>query len=716
MRNIILIVFIFLIVNNCKAQDGGYKDSKFDWNDNGKVTPIVMNSQFANEDAVILFDSLLIEEIHDVIESSAASNRIERCMRIRFNNQDGVNKYSSTILPESLDPTWDYSETPIIKREERHRPIADLNSIIYIAARMIKGDGSTVPVKIKDERLRESYKINMNTHNYYSFKYTLENIKPGDEVEIRYYAKNCSIGNRVFLHGTLAKQKVKYTFKYDHSAELYIVNQKNGLQFQDSSDNKKYTQFTWEMENLPGCLMEKGARPYTELPYFTYYYHHQDFGVMNEKNLTLTKILPYTWPAVLRNFITFVDIPTDDYSKKNFEPSYKRLNNLIAEITDTLKDTSAFARFDRFHLYVVDEFKYKNDSNRIQGENQENENLNKYIANKTLREMSRKRFYIRSLESCKVPYMRTFIHDIRTEELDFSTYTPMVSSTNIFLTLYKGQKFYYLPKLHMFGWYVNEVPFYYENTNVILIPQDEPTDYSYMHAPPVKFIQTTMPNSTQKDNFRNTSVLADVNLASDVIQFDTRLDLSGQFSTMTRGYYIYNYFDSSINLRYIHKLNDINSTTFLDTIECTKRSVEFPFPFSFRMKYHGSGMVKHVANDEISISLTNWFYHITEENIKSQNRSLSYFPDFTNTDTYKYYLKFEKDVTILNAVDLECNISTDWGNYSFTVSQPQPNIILIVSTFIVLKDKIPANQVEKLDQMYSSILNLDKSPLKIKAK
>ena len=715
-NNLILICLSLIMVVKGHAQDGKSEQSNFLLYSNGKALQIKMDEQNSKEDAVILYDSLLIEEIYDVMETSGASNRIERTYRIRFNNQNGINKFGSPVLPESLDPTWDYSLTPLIKREERHRPVGDLNSIISFTAKIIKEDGSSIPIKINEERIKESYIINSYSRSYFSFKYTLENIKVGDEVEIHYYAQNCSIGNRVFLHGVLPKQKVVYTFKYKNTSELYIINQKNGLKYVDSIAGKKYTQLIWKMENLPGCIIEKGARPYTELPYFLYYYHNQNFGIINENNLTITKMLPYTWPAILLKKVTYLDMPNDDYNPKSLEPSYRSLRRLIDEVNDSLKVTSNFDRFNNFHMYVVDKFNYQSDSLRARLLYQEDDDLNKFINKKTLRKISRNRFYIRSLKTCYVPYFKSFIQDIRTEELDFSTYTPLATSENIFVVNNNGEKFYYLPKLHRFGWYVNEVPFYFENSNVILIPQDQPKEYSFMNAPPVKFIQTKMPNSSEKDNFRNTSVLAEVDLKSDIIHFDAKLDLSGQFSTMTRGFYLYNYFDSIINLRYIHKLYDINTKIILYTLECTSKSDEFPFPFSFRMKYQGPNMIKHHSENEISVDLSNWFWHITEDEINKQNRILNYYPDFTNTDTYKYYLKFNSNVSVENSADLEKNIIAEWGNYEFIVSQPQPNIILLTSKLNLLKDRIPASEVLTLNQMYSSILNLNKTSLKLKVK
>ena len=66
--------------------------------------------------------------------------------------------------------------------------------------------------------------------------------------------------------------------------------------------------------------------------------------------------------------------------------------------------------------------------------------------------------------------------------------------------------------------------------------------------------QVQLPHSYINDNTRKNNILVKINLDALSASFDARINLSGQYSTLIRGLYQYNYQDETINKLYNKKI------------------------------------------------------------------------------------------------------------------------------------------------------------------
>jgi hypothetical protein len=709
-----IFVFIFYICSGQKASDP--QNSRLE-----------MEARYDSVHAVILSDSIQIEMVDDKTLSTtyrfqslnnfhqralSGTSFICRHERIRFLTQKGIDENSKITLPPCFDPAWENRNLPVAYRDSLFRPKGDYESFNFIDVLVLHANGVSEKAKLEKKIQKEVLTFNGSTQTFQANQYRIANLIPGDEVDINYSVRNVPVGNRVFLHGSIPKQSMVLTFRYCNP-ELFILTQKNGLQYTDSVVDGRFTTFTWKMNHWEGCIDEPGARPFKELPFFYFYYHNQDYGRVNSKNMTIDTILPYNWPAILLANVTYDDPKLKDWDVDSKQSSNIALRNFVATVPESTSDSTGHFRFKKLHDIVTDDFDYQQDSLWVGGGDQRNERLDEFINKHTLREISRIRFYTRLIESSgKLRYFLCYLHDHRTEEISFDKYNPTISDRKAFVTTYEGHPFYYLPKSHRFGLYQNELPFYFEDEPVVLIPQNELEDKAYRNAPNVNFQMITTPFSTQKDNRRITSVLANVT-ADGQVKFDCRLQLTGQFSTMTRGCYLFNYYDSTINLRYMHKIYDINASSKLDSLECLEKSTQYPYTFKFRMHYSADNIV---TKDAIgySVNLKDLFGHIIEEKLTNHKRQLAYFPDFLYTDKYTYYFKFPQPVSCSEAAALEQKMAGEWGSFSFVVSQPSPDVLLVTSELDLAQEMIPAANVEQLENAFRAIAHLNQVKVHLK--
>ena len=83
------------------------------------------------------------------------------------------------------------------------------------------------------------------------------------------------------------------------------------------------------------------------------------------------------------------------------------------------------------------------------------------------------------------------------------------------------------------GWYVEELPFYWENTSSLILNY---YDLFYDLAEKPKILKT-LP-STLNDNIRMSNIKAEINLVNKTVSFDVKVSLSGQYSKMIRFMYL----------------------------------------------------------------------------------------------------------------------------------------------------------------------------------
>ncbi|MEO5569544.1 MAG: DUF3857 domain-containing protein [Bacteroidia bacterium] len=704
--NGILIFIQLIIIQNAFSQGKGFKSYEYKW-ENDKPNAIPVDEKYKNNDAVILQEDNMIWLVENVYSKH---------IRVKYLNEKGVKNNCSFVLPESFDPLADKFDLEFSKRDSVNRPKGEFNSIRYFAPRIIKPDGRVVKAEYDYKTQSEIIRYSQQDHTFYSWTFNVKGVEPGDELEIQYAYEdiyNAKSPYRVYFHGILPKQNYSLKMRYKNG-NLFFYQYHNGAEPQDSAVNKTTTpetyEYTWTRKNLDGCINEKGARIHRELPFVTFYQHHYDYNDQGMEVLQDAKQYPYPWEFIYRTMIGYYPKHPNYYLNK-LDKNTTAIRNYFHELTDSLKDTSGYSKFLSIHKDITDNFQYDDDLEHFTGDDDRLERLPLFMEKKILRASSRYHIYNTLAFRTGNPYYKVNLYDKRFEEMDFNCFYPMEISQRFFSFPYKDAYLYFYPKHTRFGYDCNEFPFYYEDNFAMLIPQTIPEEETYKAIQNVKYVRVKTPYSSANDNTRNTISMISITLDSLKADFNTKLIMSGQFSTLTRGFYQYSSVDTTVNPGYYKPVYLLNGKTKLITKEMTSHIKIFPFTANFKLHYVNNSLIERKGDRAVFIPLKNFFNNITESVDTVANRCLSYYPDFQFTDQHKYILKFDKPVEIKDIATFNFSIKNSFGNYSCSLIKQQDETWLLETIFEVKNEKVAPENFHDVIEIYAAIQKMNGSYL-----
>ena len=573
--------------------------------------------------------------------------------------------------------------------------------------------------------LQNEFLDNMRSSTLHAFNFKITNVKPGDEVELVYSYKTLTENNRVFFHSLLPKQNLSLSVSYATN-EVYFFDFFNNAQptLMPKADNEsKERTYVWEMKNLPAYKNEVNSRPHTNLPYFTYYYHYRDFGKL-KSNGDYEQFLPYIWEAYYRRYVNYVEkgfkidySRNEQLSKRFFNRPDKNtmtLNRFFESRTANIPDTFLIKRFMSIHNHITDSFNYDNDKEWFKEGFMKVKNISKVIDDKTLHNVSRTRLYYEMASRLRDDFYITMLADKRIENTDLNKYKPMIRWKYFYVIPYQGSYFFFYPKLDRFGHYANEMPFYNENNITFLIPQAIPDSSTWHEHTIISFPRTATPYSSIADNVRTSQILVNVNTQRNQADFATRVELKGQYSTLTRGFYQYESKDPLVSENYYHKIWEIPGCVKPDSVNVTENSKDFPFAYHFTAYYQTDKLLTKNQDGSFSIHLKDLLRFITEKNLDTTKRITDFYPDFIGQDTYKYYFKFDHAITVSNAEEINFEEKNSFGALRIQVMNAQPNVILLESKLVVNAERVAATSITEVAWLCNVLDKLDQRSLVIK--
>jgi hypothetical protein len=730
----LLLTFYFLFTSLLFGQSIKYKKFKYEW-PTTKPEEIKVIDIFKKEDAVILEEECIYNEggnrvpEYTFINFSANYAFLDRSVRgvnpivkkhvrIKFLTQKGINKFKNVLLPESFDPANDLYNVRPQWRDSIHRPMGEFECIRHFAARIIKEDGTVTNAIVKEKTFEYLFQAETLSNTYYIWLFQIENLNVGDELEMDYSYEgvyNFGYSDRIFFHQDIPIQKLNFSFVYPEK-DLYILTYHNGGNPVDSimvTPNTPHTTvYKFYFENLKGCINEAGARTYKELPFFTFYYHNRDYGIPDPKTNFIMTALPYPWPlAAIRSVgYQYEDLKLR-LSRKDF--TTVRLNKYTAELQKNSFDSSAASIVTELQHDLAENFAFKEDPNFYLGQPREIYDLGDNIENKILKQMSRIRIYDEVLIRLDQPFYHSLLTDNRLSEIDINRFEPIVASRVAIAVPYNDYILFYFPKSYRYGFESNELPFYYENAKTLLSPQTEKSEKKYEHVPLVQFKFIKTPSSDKTNNTRKTSCKVSISLDSMKVALQTKINLSGQFSTLTRGYYKYGSIDTTINPAYYHIISQTADDQLKIKTNITPVNKKYPFDVTVTQEFTSSNHLQRNGEKEFTLKFENWFNNITDD-FHAENRCLEYYPDFQSQDIHRYLLHFDHAVEIKNLDSLTKKLNNSFTEYGINASQPGPYDVLIECSYIVKPVSVPAKNAKDVESAFEMIHALNNYNLKIR--
>ncbi|HNQ13616.1 MAG TPA: hypothetical protein PKM16_10455 [Bacteroidia bacterium] len=731
----ITVILILINFGECYSQSFKYRKYNYQWKTE-RPEKINVELIYSKADAVILEEKCVYNVSGNTVpayynyysagnyffideSAQGKSPIVQKYLRIKFLTREGIDKYSKFNLPESFDPQQDLLVVPHKNRDRIHRPMGEFECIRYFAARIIKKDGSVRPAHVDEVIKKETQPRNGLDNTFFSWTFIVKNLEPGDELELDYSYEGVytyAPSSHIYFNGELPKQNYRLIFRQKQK-DTFMVFDHNIPNPPDTNytlgKNMNYKEYIFDAKNLKGGITDCGSRPANELPYITFYLHHMDFGISEKSSATIQYPLPYPWWLKLSSLLSY-QYENLQVKLKWTDKTTTEMNKFVAEERIKNPDTSFASLISGIHHSICKDFEYEDDINYLEGSDTKLEKLGKHVENKTLRLISRHHFYGQIFLRLDRDYYLSVIADKRTDRINPERYES-IGLTSIFYAVQHEDQFIFLyPKASRFGYEANEFPFYFEDVMAALVPQRLPAEMKTDMQPEVvyKFIRT--PHSNKDENTRQTFALINASLDSLSINVNGKLKLSGQYSTLTRGFYLYGSIDTTIHPCYYNTIKDLADPGKTVSIVNEKLSKLFPFQAGFSYQFKKDNFIHKETPTEYSFDMDGWFNNFRDETFDAKSRQLSYYPDFKSEDSHRFMFEFNEAVELIDSGILSDTISNAYATYIQKVEQKDSNKILIETSLVVNCDYVPAYQADDVQSIFDAIKKMNTRKFKVK--
>jgi len=666
----------------------------------------------AKNDAIIISEKDCIEVIG--AKTELINYSVTKKVRIKVLTKAGIEKFSTVTLPEPFDQTYISHFPP----DRNYTCVFSEMKCTGFSATIVTDKGVKKEAKIS-QAVRDVRMVMVEKERYGTFQkfiYHIGNLETGDEVSIEYsylfpYLENFTAlsSMRLFFHGDVLKQNYQLTLKL-HAGLNHDLNYYNGGDPDSvyTADNKKV--YFWNKTNLQGCLHEEGGRPYLSLPYL----------IFTIKPNGLFYTLPYSFEERYFPFYALYSYRREqnhlNIAKTVSQGVNIRQYNLIddfieSQTRDIKGDSLGYAKLMKIQTTIAEDFKFENDVSSFNNDDVFDPTMGEDVIGRALQDITRYDTYVALIMKLGLNYFTAYICDNRMGEISNQYFAPMLDSDYLFGVILQNNTIHYLyPKKSRFGYYLNEVPFYFENSKARLVSLN---DYRCLKDPVNEGLrQSTLPGSQINDNVRTSNIMVRVSLDTLTAFFDARINLSGQYSTLTRGLYQYDYKDETINESYARKIFELNDKVRKISQETKITNREFPFPAVVKTRYQAGNLLKK-NGDTIALDMEKWFNHIIYSNLDTSNRQLDFYPDFCGKDTYTYFVQFDKNIKLISAVE-PTSVQNEFGELVLNAEQVSPVAVKITSFFVTTNSRVPANKIASVKQIYDKIREMNNSRMLLK--
>ncbi|MEQ8324129.1 MAG: hypothetical protein RIC15_04710 [Vicingaceae bacterium] len=618
--------------------------------------------------------------------------QIKRKVRYKIIDQNGIEILSDFAIPEVHDPTF-ISHASKVKNIGEYYSGYDVKHLEVKVFR--KGRAVDVQVKKRVKNI-ESFNIDY-LYEYDRDHYYIKGLTIGDEVLIDYhldipFAENYSrfASYRVFFHDSIPKIRYKFILTHHETLDIELYGHNNAGKVK-ATERDRVLYYTWTQENLPGCLKEVNSRPYKELPHITWVINHYRYFVHNSNQLL--NVPHYAIIASLRSpnlfdILRSVEIGSRSQQFLPFTKAYDKL---------TVGQKPNFERIRFLHNHIALNFNYQNDLDYYRRVDSRGDRLGEFFENGIVRDHNRYDFYYAFLIKSDEQFYSAFLIDKRSGEISDEFFQPTFDN-DFLLANYFGENAldFMFPKRSEFGWFYNELPFYWEDCKTRLV---HISDYAAYKQPISDVFRTGItPISKAEENRRSTLSKVVVDTDGDSLHFATQVQLSGQYSTLCRAAYMELEGDASVDQSY--------NTPVWEKVRSEKHLVEQsalfdhpPYQSEFNCTY-SSAVEKGSASTKLS--LEGLIDHVLP--YEGDVRYLSYYTDFKGEDVYTYEFQFPRPVS-MKKID-PINISNEFAVYSFYAEQVSANILRLQSSLSVKSDVLPSGDYEKIRQIKKAIKSL----------
>ncbi len=674
-------------------------------------------------------ETIILSDSNDITVKGLISKNIRfffsRSLIVQVNDSTGLTEFSKITLPESFDPQTIIHQSKY--RNYQHGYI--FMEVNDFKVRIMDKSGKHKEAEVK----RKENQILMTPPgwNFYEkfsqFAFHITNLALGDKVYIDYQYSVSFLYHpllfkelyltsdmlelssiRVFFHGRFDKEKFRLTLSHPEEMQLDFKGYNNGNSDTIFREDKMITR-SWKKNSLKGCIAETGARPHNELPYFVFTIRPVDW-FYTLPNSYEERAMP-VYAIIAKRREEEVLRATRNMSIGTNNKDYVDLRQIYSDMTKGVtNDSTGYKKVKTVINVLANDFSFHIDTNYFRTKNMYMDEMGEFLKRRMIRDICRYETYTAFLAATQTDYFTAYLSDKRCGVIDNQYFKPMLHNDMLMVSSLKDSSLHWFnPKHSKFTLLLNELPFYYENTTARLVHfsdwagKDQPINE--------QFREIKTPNSELVHNYRRCSALGQISLDSKIIQFETKIDLSGQFSTLTRGVYKFDEIDPSINPLYGEKIWEIGREVFGLRLTTNLVNDEFPFNANVTAHYSFNDLV-NIEGEIASISLSNWFKHVINKGLNTKKRCLDYYPDFMGKDNFSYLLRFNQAVLLVDSVDIQ--IINNFADYRFQIVQRDAQTVLITSSLFLQNERIPAEKIGDVLEIFQAIQRSNTFILRLK--
>lgn len=638
---------------------------------------------------------------------------VEKEIEYKILTEKGNEYLENFILPLRFDEIY-LPHSSAVRNELR---LFDDVSIIKFEAEVLLQDGTSREVEVKKDI--QEHKVVTETERFgtlNSNNYSFGDLEPGEILKLKFkysfpfkYNWERLFSTRVFLDTKIPRKNFDLTWSHHYWLEVDTNYINGATPKMDTANN--YVYYSWHYENQPGCLDEPGARPHTELPWFTftpkpYEFLYQHYNSFKDEFVPFWYFLSFYREARIRSAVVDNQIGAKDKDNLKFEKVAKKYINMTPD------DTVGLTRLRYFQRYVVDSTIYNNAYKLYNREEEyKRDHAGVELYGGIIKEPYKEYIYASMIPKLDNFFFTAYPTDARSGYISQEYYAPMLDNEFLFAAILKNNTVAYLmPKSDRRNLYCEELPFYYENAPVMLLFTYDYAGYKRNFAEALRLVN--LPGSTAKENSRKINSMAKVNIIEDEIIFNTRISLAGQYSTLTRFSYNEGPADSTINPIYHEKVWDFEDLVSVDRVDVGKTDYYFPFITHIDASYTHKDLI--TKNEEhIEVDISGWIKHAIYKGFSSEDRFTDFYSDFPGNDTYSFMLEFDQTVSFTENPD-NIDIDNDFSTYKFSINQMGDNKVLISSYFLVKSFLVKKENINQVAEIFNAIEKNEQMKLKLK--
>jgi len=573
--------------------------------------------------------------------------------RIKILTQRGADEYSKIYIPKSTN-----------------------GKIISIRAKTIKPDSTEIPVK--EEDIKEIQNVTNGVFGWQQehYRFSIPGVEVGDVIEVEYTmtrSDEMATSGDFFFSSYLPIAVSVLDLRFSVSLTVNIKNY-NGLKKPEQSLDGQFCRFRYTRYNLGALRDVDHAILYNEMPYCRYQILsvHSPF----DKGPQGTKIGYNDWTDFSRGLL--LSMPNEKL--KRAKSQY--LTEFVSKHYAIGKESPAAGLRKMIRLIF--------DSIRIEQSFQNPEYTSGYyLYNKKIPVSAIPKLYTDLFDCFGIDYFYC-LGALKTRgNIDTNMISGGDFSTLFFAYTDENDSLRYLfTDNSLYKINPEEIPPQYLGATFLLISRKTPGKHAF----------NRLPDYYPTINYKKRTNQINVDLESNMLTYYCCTERAGAFSYFDQIWGNQVVKDSLSSGWKNYFMNEMKNFV-LDTSYNTEVESEFPFKSRFIYKGHQQDKIVKVGDSLYAIDLTEWLDHAVLY-AYSGDRFVDYYPDFRFREQFVYQYSFKQPVEVKNPASLSGGINNDFGDYQFSVTQVSDTVIIVKSTYRILKSKLPSFEYSQLRQLY----------------